>query len=95
MKAIAKRNVRAFRQERERERERARSAEYEYTRVPPNRTPQIGPNTLLHFMNNPQCADEQQKWILNQFPKRMTGDLQAEPDKEVLGWRIHFWEGLN
>lgn len=75
--------------------ERVRSAEYEYTPVPPTCTPPIGPNTLLHFMNSPQCADEQQNWILNQFPKRMTGDLQAELDKEVLRWGIHFREGLN
>lgn len=71
------------------------AAEYRYEPVPPDKSPPIGSNTLMHFLQSPECVAEKQKWILKQFPKKIRGKLSAQLDGPVQGWGIHLKEGRN
>ncbi|KAF2962749.1 hypothetical protein GQX73_g10821 [Xylaria multiplex] len=71
------------------------SNEYAYDPVPPDAIPPIGSNLLMHFFENPDCADVT-LLLYNRFPKKLRAQLEACPIKgSSIGWGIEFVEGVN
>lgn len=50
----------------------------------------------MHLFSHPECLnDNKQAWILEQFPKKLHGELVGNPEGPVVGWGIYFKEGWN
>ena len=75
------------------------SVEYECEPAPANRPPircpAIGPKYLTHLLLHPGMIDEVQKGVLKQLPKLVKGPLVASASESVVGWGLHFEEGLH
>lgn len=69
------------------------TAEYLCEPIPPQTFPPIGPHHLMHYLSSPLCIDEQQTWVLDQFPKRTRGPLSGNPRSPAEGWGIFYQEG--
>ena len=68
-------------------------AQYRCKPGPPATYPPILPDYLLHLFTSPLCINENETWILGQFPKRICGQLRGTPDQPAEGWGIFYQEG--
>lgn len=47
------------------------------------------------MLDHPHLIDARERSVLNQLPKRITGELQASGDEAAEGWGLYYEEGLN
>lgn len=71
----------------------SRKDEYIYEPRPAEMIPPVGANRLLHIYHHPEDAEDAVS-CLKKFPKRLRETLSTRGGAEVVGWGIHFQEGL-
>ena len=75
--------------------EPARGAEYRCNPIPPRTYPPVPPEYLLHLFEHPEACHELDTWILNQLPKRISGELYGKPGEPAEGWGLYIQEGVD
>jgi hypothetical protein len=70
-------------------------AEYLCKPAEPEYAPPIGTNYLTHYFHHTKCLQSQQTDVINQFPKRVLGELIISGTRTASGWGIAFEEGWN
>jgi hypothetical protein len=72
------------------------NTEYECSPAGPLETgPPIMPQEMMHMLDHPNLIDERERSVLNQLPKRICGQLQANGEEPAEGWGLYYEEGLN
>lgn len=47
------------------------------------------------MLDHPHLIDKRERSVLNQLPKRLCGQLQANGEEPAEGWGLYYEEGLN
>ncbi|KAL3426137.1 hypothetical protein PVAG01_02928 [Phlyctema vagabunda] len=67
--------------------------DYRYNPSPPDLLPPVGENELMHFLYNPECAEDGPV-CLERLPKKLREQLTVCNGKLTeFGWGLHFVEG--
>ncbi|KAF3045537.1 hypothetical protein E8E12_009384 [Didymella heteroderae] len=71
-------------------------AEYRCSPAGPLATwPPVLSQDLMHMLSSPQCINEQEIWVLEQLPKRTSGQLQERTGQPAEGWGVYYQEGID